>query len=318
MLRRLSLVALLVALVVPAVADAAKPKPTGRIGFKLVGAHEVGGKQVAVAGRGVRIEGRIVPYVEGEQVTIRVWRGHKRVKRVTLTPKPSRTGKTATFALRIAPASPASLNVFAVHEPTAAQRRLVAQERLTVVAPLAWPGSQGTFVALVQQRLAALGYAVPSTGVYDAGTERAVLAFRKVNRMERITTLTPFVVDRLLRGVGGFPIRYPGHGRHVEGNLTLQVLALIENGRVVRAYHTSSGAPATPTILGSYRFYLKTPGTNSLGMVHSSYFIRGYAIHGYVDVPTYPASHGCFRVPIPDARAIFDWVRIGDAIDVYY
>jgi lipoprotein-anchoring transpeptidase ErfK/SrfK len=52
-------------------------------------------------------------------------------------------------------------------------------------------------------------------------------------------------------------------------------------------------------------------------MVDSNYFIRGYAIHGYASVPTYPASHGCLRVPIPNARQIFDWVDIGDPIYVY-
>jgi len=174
------------------------------------------------------------------------------------------------------------------------------------------------FVALLQQRLAAVGYATPQTGAYDAGTERAVLAFRKVNRMPRITTLTPFVVDRLMRGVGGFRVRYPQHGRHVEAHLGQQVLALIENGKVVRAYVTSSGSPATPTVLGNFRFYMREPGTNGLGMVYSSYFIRGYAIHGYHDVPTYNASHGCLRVPVPDAYAIYSWIRLGDQIDVYY
>jgi lipoprotein-anchoring transpeptidase ErfK/SrfK len=49
-------------------------------------------------------------------------------------------------------------------------------------------------------------------------------------------------------------------------------------------------------------------------MVDSAYFIRGYAIHGYVSVPNFPASHGCLRVPIRYARAIFDWVRIGDVV----
>ena len=145
-----------------------------------------------------------------------------------------------------------------------------------------------------------------------------MLAFRKVNRMPRITTLTPFIVDRLMRGVGGFKVRYPQHGRHVEAHLGQQVLALIDGGRVVRAYVTSSGSPATPTILGNFRFYMREPGTNGLGMVDSSYFIRGYAIHGYKDVPTYNASHGCLRVPIPDAYAIYSWVRLGDQIDVYY
>jgi hypothetical protein len=96
------------------------------------------------------------------------------------------------------------------------------------------------------------------------------------------------------------------------------VLALIENGKVLRAYTTSSGASVTPTVLGNFRFYMKTIGTNEKGMVDSSYFIRGYAIHGYASVPTYPASHGCLRVPIPDAYAIYSWINIGDQIDVYY
>jgi len=52
-------------------------------------------------------------------------------------------------------------------------------------------------------------------------------------------------------------------------------------------------------------------------MVHSSYFIRGYAIHGYKEVPTHPASHGCLRVPIPNAMSIFRWVKLGDRIFVY-
>ena len=38
-------------------------------------------------------------------------------------------------------------------------------------------------------------------------------------------------------------------------------------------------------------------------MLHPNYFIGGYAIHGY-PVPNYPASHGCIRVPIPNALQI--------------
>ena len=52
-------------------------------------------------------------------------------------------------------------------------------------------------------------------------------------------------------------------------------------------------------------------------MVDSNYFIRGYAIHGYAEVPTYAASHGCLRVPIPDAAAIYAWVQTGTPVDVY-
>jgi lipoprotein-anchoring transpeptidase ErfK/SrfK len=112
-------------------------------------------------------------------------------------------------------------------------------------------------------------------------------------------------------------MRYPKHGHHVEADLSKQVLVLIDHGKVQRIYHMSSGKPSTPTVLGSFHVYRKSPGTNSHGMVHSSYFIGGYAIHGYVDVPPYAASHGCLRVPISNAWSIFTWVRMGDVVDVY-
>ena len=35
------------------------------------------------------------------------------------------------------------------------------------------------------------------------------------------------------------------------------------------------------------------------------------------DGPIYPASHGCLRVPIPDASSIYRWIKLGDRIDVY-
>jgi lipoprotein-anchoring transpeptidase ErfK/SrfK len=102
----------------------------------------------------------------------------------------------------------------------------------------------------------------------------------------------------------------------VEADISQQVLALINGRKVAHIYPTSSGKPSTPTVMGHYHFYLKTPGTNSEGMVDSNYFIRGYAIHGYYSVPPYNASHGCLRVPIPDAATIYDWIRIGDSIFV--
>ena len=69
---------------------------------------------------------------------------------------------------------------------------------------------------------------------------------------------------------------------------------------------------------GRFSFYLRQPGTNSHGMVHSSYFIGGYAIHGYPSVPaTYPASHGCVRVPIPDALHIYEKISFGETVFVF-
>ena len=136
--------------------------------------------------------------------------------------------------------------------------------------------------------------------------------------MARTSEASIGVMRRIAQGKGAFKIRRPDHGRHAEADLTRQVLALIEGGKVRRIYPISSGAPSTPTVLGSFRVYSKTPGTNAKGMVDSAYFIRGYATHGYPSVPIYPASHGCLRLPIPDARTVFNWMRIGTPVDVYY
>jgi len=122
----------------------------------------------------------------------------------------------------------------------------------------------------------------------------------------------------LARGAGQFHVRYRHDGRHVEANLSKQVLAEIEpGGKVRRIYIISSGKPSTPTVIGRFQVYSKTPGTNEKGMVDSNYFIRGYAIHGYPEVPTYAASHGCLRIPIPDAASVFAWVQYGTPVDVY-
>jgi hypothetical protein len=73
------------------------------------------------------------------------------------------------------------------------------------------------------------------------------------------------------------------------------VLALINPaGKVYKTLHMSSGKPSTPTVMGTFHFYMKEPGTNAKGMLDSNYFIRGYAIHGYPRCPpTRPATAAC-------------------------
>jgi peptidoglycan hydrolase-like protein with peptidoglycan-binding domain len=173
-------------------------------------------------------------------------------------------------------------------------------------------------VRLLQSELDVLHYAVPLSGYFDEGTGHALIAYRKMTGLERVPAAGRRVFELLEHGAGSFHVRFPRDGRHVEADLTKQVLAEIEPGGHVHAIYTmSSGKPSTPTVIGHFNVYSKTPGVNSEGMVDSNYFIRGYAIHGYPEVPTYAASHGCLRVPIPDAPAIYGWVQMGTAVDVY-
>jgi hypothetical protein len=189
--------------------------------------------------------------------------------------------------------------------------------RLHVVRPRARGGSRGTAVRALQRRLKDLGYLVPVSGRYDGTTARAVLAFRKVNGLSRITSAGRSVYRRLARGGGGFRLRYPKAGKHAEFDWSRQILVLARGARPVMILHTSSGTSATPTVFGKYRFYRKSPGYNSKGMYYSSYFVGGYAIHGYSPVPTFPASHGCLRIPIPSAKRVYGWVSLGDPIYTY-
>ena len=116
---------------------------------------------------------------------------------------------------------------------------------------------------LLQSELNALHYAVPLNGVFDEGTGRALIAFRKMTGLERVDYAGRRRLRALADGPGRFHVRYPRDGRHVEADLTKQVLAEIEPGGQVRTIYTmSSGKPSTPTVIGRFSVYMKEPGTN--------------------------------------------------------
>jgi peptidoglycan hydrolase-like protein with peptidoglycan-binding domain len=268
---------------------------------------------------GVRVNGFVRPYVAGQKVVVRFFRGGRRIAQRTVAVTPGPAGKAGFVIVPFSTKTAGRVTVRAEHAATPEQAAFKAEPlRLDVLPYSARPGSRGRVVRYLQRKLAALHYVVGRRGVYDDRTARAVLAFRKVVGMPRTYDATPDVFGRIDSGQGAYHLRFPRHGKHVEADLSRQVLVLARGGRVERIYPTSSGKPSTPTVRGTYRVYRKEYGTNSHGMVHSSYFIRGYAIHGYAEVPTYAASHGCLRVPVPDALAIYDWVGLGDIVDVYW
>jgi peptidoglycan hydrolase-like protein with peptidoglycan-binding domain len=280
--------------------------------------ERVSGDRVALAGQPWRVRVVLQPWVEGQTATVRFYRhGHKlRVVNVALHVSP--TGKSGMALVSFSTTVAGRIEVRASHLATPTAPTLVARPvRVNVAALHVGPGARGPAVRLLQQRLAALGYVVGKRGLFDERTARAVLTFRKVTGMARTTTASAEVFRALASGKGAFHVRHPDHGTHVEANLSLQVLALIRGSRVERIYPVSSGKPSTPTVRGSFRVYTKSPGFNAKGMYFSNYFIRGFAIHGYASVPVFAASHGCLRVPIPDAIPIYSWIKVGDIVDVY-
>ena len=76
----------------------------------------------------------------------------------------------------------------------------------------------------------------------------------------------------------------------------------VSGGRVVRAIHVSTGMPGWPTPRGHFTILQRDPMSWSVRfqvwMPLAQYFQDGYVrCTSSPDVPAYPASHGCVRVP---------------------
>lgn len=302
----------------PPLAPAPVPDPKlGKASIEVVSGIPT--RKLRYVARGARIEvvGKVRPFVAGQVAVLEVRRSGRVVSRHRAQIRRARRGAgKATFHFKARRKGVYKLGIR--HAATTEQGAFKTRAaRIKAVVLSAGEGTRGTAVLLLQRGLDSLGYAVPVTGYYDAGTSRAVIAFRKANGLDRVGFASPAVYSMVLRGAGGFRPRFPRSGYHVEYDWSRQVLAFVKGGRPVNVYHSSSGAPATPTVFGTFSFYRKEPGTNHLGMVQSNYFIRGYAIHGYHDVPTHPASHGCLRVPIPNAYQIDSQISLGMKIMVY-
>lgn len=190
---------------------------------------------------------------------------------------------------------------------------------------VAWPGKIEAFhrgecgynVRTFNNRLRRMGYIANRGRCFRGRTARGVLAYRKVNGMSRSFRAGRRIVKRVFAGRGGYRVRHPGAGRHVEAPLAKQVLVFAKGRRPVAIYPTSSGTAATPTVTGRYRFHRTEPGYNNLRMYYSWYFHGGYAVHGYESVPNYPASHGCIRTFIADQPEVYERIKFGEPIFVF-
>jgi L,D-transpeptidase-like protein/putative peptidoglycan binding protein len=264
----------------------------------------------------VVVRGVVKPFVRGEVLTLYAIRHGKASKQVRRA-----VGRRGRYEFRFKVGNAGPVRLVVKHRASDEQKAFrTRNETIQVVSWQAGQGERGTKVTLLQRGLAKLGFATPVTGYFDSLTANAVNVFRKTNGMGRDGYAIGPVYAMVMRGEGAFKLRYPSsgtHGKHVEFDWSRQVLVLADHGKPYRVYHVSSGKPSTPTVFGSFHFYSKTPGTNSHGMVYSSYFIGGYAIHGYASVPNYAASHGCLRVPIPNAVSIYNWIDLGDPIYTY-
>jgi L,D-transpeptidase catalytic domain len=301
---------------------AGTPPPTSPVFAKLTltvpDAFLVSHHLVTVPGRTVHVHGVVRPYVPGQWVLVKASVDGKQFKTDRLRIRPAPGGRNGQFTETLSAPKAGHVTVQVGHARNSALGGLLAHRSFDALNPNASFGSSGQFVQLIQQSLAALHIYIPQTGVFDSGTGWALDAYHRLMHWGTYQALDGRTVSHLLDGFGQFKVRFPHNGRHAEGNLSLQLLALADGSRVVAIYPISSGKPSTPTILGNFRVYSKVPGFLPDGMYFSNFFVSGYAIHGYNPAPDYPASHGCMRVPIQDAISIYSWLAVGNWVDTYY
>ncbi|MGR6319819.1 L,D-transpeptidase family protein [Micromonospora soli] len=191
---------------------------------------------------------------------------------------------------------------------------------VTSSQPTLRQGSRGAAVTTLQRRLTALHYDVGGVdGIFGPSTYHAVVAFQKVNSLSRDGIVGPRTWTALAHPVVPKP-KYSHSGYSVEANLTRQVLYLARGGSVVRILDASSGKASTPTPTGNYKVLRRIDGwrQSDLGLLwRPNYFYRGYAVHGATSVPTYPASHGCVRVPIPAMNRLWSTIGVGTPVHIY-
>jgi hypothetical protein len=299
----------------PPAAAPAKAKLTYRL--NLVGHTSI---PVAFTGSPFRVRGNLIPYVPGQKVRVRFFRNGKPIATKAVHVLAPSSGVAGKWVVNFHTRYPGRIVAAITHERTGKQAYAhVATPAVNVIGHTATYGQHTSTVKVMQRLLRAAGYVPSLGGTYDTRTGFAVLAFRKMSGLGRVTSVaSQTMLRRLINGGGRFEVLFPHQGRHAEADLGHQVLALVDGAKVDRLYPISSGKPSTPTVLGTYRIYSRVPGYLPDGMYYSNFFTGGYAIHGYDPSPIYPASHGCLRTQIAQAIEIYDWLAMGDYVDTYY
>ena len=178
-------------------------------------------------------------------------------------------------------------------------------------------GSSSIYVKLLEKRLRQLNYRTPQPNMhFNYRTSDPLIAFNKVQGRPRVGYVTATTWKALASPKIPKP-RFSWPKYHIEVDQTKQVLYRVKKGKVISIMHVSTGA-GNATRDGTFNFDSKLAGYSSKRLYMPSFFDGARAIHGWPEVPTYNASHGCVRVPMWQAEWIFSKVEIGQLIRIYH
>jgi peptidoglycan/xylan/chitin deacetylase (PgdA/CDA1 family)/lipoprotein-anchoring transpeptidase ErfK/SrfK len=181
-------------------------------------------------------------------------------------------------------------------------------------------GSSGPEVSFLQKMLRRASYPAGNIdGNFGYATLEAMYAFEKTNGYTRDGVASAWQVLEIVRR-GAPPTPNHKYKNFIDIDVSRQVLFEVRNDRVIHTLPVSTGNEEyyesegqtykAHTPRGNFRIERKIAGerVSHLGTLYwPSYFYGGFAIHGSDSVPTYPASHGCVRIPRYIERAF--WYR---------
>jgi hypothetical protein len=267
--------------------------------------------QVRLFGRAL-VKGRIWPATSGGKITLKLNRYGQpvRTKRVRL-----RMGRY--FSTRLFVPKPGTYRARAVLDNPGYLNGYKTTGTHTPPLPGLTVGSNSVYVNLLEKRLLDLGYYLPGHNwSFDYRTADAMRAFNKVQSTARVGNVDSAAWQRLANPVRPRP-RFRSPDYHIEINQTKQVIFVVNGGKVRHTLHTSTGANGG-TRDGSFAVHRKLAGYSGNRLYYPSYFDGLRAIHGWPEVPTFPASHGCSRVPMWAATWIYSKAPIGTRVYVYH
>ena len=223
--------------------------------------------------------------------------------------------------------------------PPAAQASVATNPATSVVkVPLdrtLVTGENGDDVKRLQQRLVDMAFDPgPDDGQFGPATQAAVWAYQKLIlglTGKAITgQVTPALWTRIQEPMNVQPLRPNATATHMEIYLPSQTAIVFDGDTPRLITHISSGTgqpwcengfcSVATTPGGVYQFGRRVDGWDDsvLGQLYNPvYFNYGIAVHGAYNVPLYPASHSCVRIPMHIAKYFPSLVKRGDDVFVF-
>lgn len=178
-------------------------------------------------------------------------------------------------------------------------------------------GASPNTVARAQQRLLDLGFWNAGVdGNYGWSTSQAVMAFQKWMNLANTSGSLDETTAATLNGNRCRPTPGITSGDLFEIDKGEQLAFIVRGGKALWVLNISSGGDYNYTAkdqktgatitdraytpVGSFKVYRVSDDPAYFGSLGELYrprfFVGGVAVHGYRNVPNYPASHGCVRV----------------------